>query len=72
MTVSKTSDVTCFWQETSHVLADERAQYLGVLRMFKSFKMVKFKTFHSSSTSFKTWRRARGTGLLPYIREGFM
>ena len=32
--------------------------------MFKSFKIVKFGTFHWSSTSFKTWRRARGTGLL--------
>ena len=26
--------------------------------------MVKFQTFHSSSTPFKTWRRARGTGLV--------
>ena len=35
---------------------------LTISRMFKNFKMVKFKTFHSSSISFKMWRRARGTG----------
>ena len=31
--------------------------------MVKSFKMDKFETFHSSSTSFKTWRQARVTDL---------
>ena len=39
-------------------------QNFSTLEMFKSFKMVKFKTFHWSPMSFKTWRQARGTGLL--------